>query len=503
MWMVVLSWIKMSPTLQAEVAITMHAAFMLRVVFLSDVDYDLLAAICMALKPITYAQGEPIGDSQVLYVMRAGVTLVNNCVYRVGGCWGEDILLDHPDLVSFYSGFAMTYVEASAISRKQLNDVLLKFPEQSSRIRRHKVQLAVQRTLMRAAQERLLQMMLTAGRKESLLLQKEQQQQLRDSTGENINGDVGLVGGDANTNPSTFQSQQQAQQLRSNSTNYRASATQSRSYAILKQKWKNSFFSFRIENRQEQMNLKQFHSTRKAVEEQNELCTKHVIESMLENVKTNILTEVNGYVREKIEKQRSKSAGSGSGGPRGRSSKRSGNIANSEEVENEEMGALQDLTDAGSSPVGGGGPHFQATTSNAPAAPVAGPRSRTSGSSKKTKTPPARDPPPQAPPPLVKIPKVVLVRDVQAPRVDLAEKNASTTTSHQMQQNKLLKPPAPPPAPMLASLPPGAKTMQRKETSTKSGTESFEPKLILEDEEEEAEASFFQVAGRGDDSSDE
>eukprot|EP00392_Amoebophrya_sp_AT5.2_P015976 g16204.t1 len=229
---------RMSPTLKAEVAFSVHAVYMLRVTFLSNADRDFLAAICLALKPEAYAQGEPMGDAQVLYVMRAGVAMLNGCVFRVGGYWGEDVLLDNPELTVFYSGFAMTYVEASSISRKQLNDVLLKFPEQSLRIRRHKVSLAVQRTLMRAAQE--TKMRLAAS---GWVFQHE------DSIG----------------------------------------TTSS------------AFFSFELSRRPEQESLRQFANAKKAVEERSEQCTKLVVEGMLEVVKANVITDVQDFVDQTLD----------------------------------------------------------------------------------------------------------------------------------------------------------------------------------------------------------
>ncbi|CAD7925711.1 unnamed protein product [Amoebophrya sp. A25] len=146
--------VRMSPTLQAEVAFAAYAAFMLRVPFLADAELEFLAAICLACKHVTFGQGEPIGDTQVLYIIRAGVCFINGNVYRIGSSFGEDVLLDDADLAGFYSGFALTFVEASTITRKQLNDVLFKHPEQSVKIRRHKVTLAVRKTLLHLARQR-------------------------------------------------------------------------------------------------------------------------------------------------------------------------------------------------------------------------------------------------------------------------------------------------------------------------------------------------------------
>ncbi|CAD7953652.1 unnamed protein product, partial [Amoebophrya sp. A25] len=146
---------RLSPNLQAELFFSLNGTFAMQVPYLRDVEHKLLAYICQKLKEKVFAQGELFVDIQSLYILKRGLVLMDGKVYISGQYWGEDFLLDAPELMRFYRGAALTYAETAHLTRQDLNDCLLRYPSERARIRRFKVRLAAMRGFVNEARRRL------------------------------------------------------------------------------------------------------------------------------------------------------------------------------------------------------------------------------------------------------------------------------------------------------------------------------------------------------------
>ena len=77
----------MSPSLQGEVAYAANAHWLMGVWYFANCSERFLSAICLKLHSKVFAQGEPFGDIQVLYVLCKGIVLINGRVLREHGVW--------------------------------------------------------------------------------------------------------------------------------------------------------------------------------------------------------------------------------------------------------------------------------------------------------------------------------------------------------------------------------------------------------------------------------
>lgn len=145
---------RLSPALQGEVAVTMNSMWVRNVWYLRDAKGSTLVGFAQALESRVFAQGEVFGEEWTLYVLIRGLVGRKGRILRREAVWGEDFILDNPNLLESLRSVALTYVEVSWMHRSSLNAILEQFPEEKIRIRKAKVKVAIFRGIIVTAQRR-------------------------------------------------------------------------------------------------------------------------------------------------------------------------------------------------------------------------------------------------------------------------------------------------------------------------------------------------------------
>ena len=146
----------MSPMLQGAVATCTTGRWLKGIPFLSimsdtyDRDQGFITNLATRMRVSAYVKSErlPLGR---LYIMRKGMAVKLWKLYVSSRAWGEDILLDDPELVDHAQAVALTFSETFHLQRSDFEGASELFPEQYARVRRHiRLHLQLQRILLRA-----------------------------------------------------------------------------------------------------------------------------------------------------------------------------------------------------------------------------------------------------------------------------------------------------------------------------------------------------------------
>ncbi|CAD7954426.1 unnamed protein product, partial [Amoebophrya sp. A120] len=153
---------KISPNLQAELFFKLNSFFLLQVPCFTAFEQKLLASVCKKLKDRVLAQGEVFVDIQCLWILKRGLVLMDGKIFFTGRYWGDDVILDDPDLLRFYRGAALTYCECTQLSKQDLTECLLRYPMnevEAKKFRAYKVKLAAMRGVINAARRKEFEML--------------------------------------------------------------------------------------------------------------------------------------------------------------------------------------------------------------------------------------------------------------------------------------------------------------------------------------------------------
>lgn len=138
----------MSPALQAEVAWECNKAWLQRIWFLKGASQALLVQLALRLVPHVFAPGEICPPGR-MYIVHRGVALYGGRVYGTGTVWGDDCILHNKRLQHEYSARAMIFVSLFTLSREDIEEVAVLFPDEYPEIRRCTVRLALRRAFTR------------------------------------------------------------------------------------------------------------------------------------------------------------------------------------------------------------------------------------------------------------------------------------------------------------------------------------------------------------------
>lgn len=149
---------QLSPSLKGEVALIANQVW-IRKIWYFDANFEKLpgafmAAFAKTLHVDVYAQGDVFGEPWTLYILHRGLCVRSMRFCRSGSVWGEDFILTTSELLNTASVLALTFVEVASVSRNKLDPLLERMPEVQKIIRRAVVRIAVNRSILREANQR-------------------------------------------------------------------------------------------------------------------------------------------------------------------------------------------------------------------------------------------------------------------------------------------------------------------------------------------------------------
>jgi len=144
---------RMSPLLQGTVALAANKRWLDHVWYFRSLGEsregrEFIASLAKMLVIRAYVAHErlPIGQ---LYVLRRGLVVK---LWRFLGCgkvWGEDMILDSPELIDHSQAVALTYVETFTLRRNDLDECMNDFPVAYRRVRKAARRITMQRALLK------------------------------------------------------------------------------------------------------------------------------------------------------------------------------------------------------------------------------------------------------------------------------------------------------------------------------------------------------------------
>jgi len=144
--------VKMSPMLRGNVALEASKRWLEQVWFLRGmgevrVERDFVAALAMTVELRAFAIEErlPLGQ---MYVLRRGMAVLLWRFLGQGRVWGEDMLLDDPELRNHAQAVALTFVEVFVLAEDSLRELGGSYPQAWAKIERAIRKVAVARRLL-------------------------------------------------------------------------------------------------------------------------------------------------------------------------------------------------------------------------------------------------------------------------------------------------------------------------------------------------------------------
>eukprot|EP00966_Prymnesium_polylepis_P143900 3321798-Prymnesium_polylepis.1 len=143
---------KMSPMLQGRVALASNRRWLDKVWFLRQLgetreELEFIAAIAKNLNIKAFAAGErlPVGQ---LYVLRKGLCVKLWRFMNAGKVWGEDMILDQPELIDHSQAVAISFVEVYTLTRQDLDDQMEIYPKCKSIVKAAARRIAATRGML-------------------------------------------------------------------------------------------------------------------------------------------------------------------------------------------------------------------------------------------------------------------------------------------------------------------------------------------------------------------
>eukprot|EP00931_Biecheleriopsis_adriatica_P101407 TRINITY_DN76558_c0_g1_i1.p1 TRINITY_DN76558_c0_g1~~TRINITY_DN76558_c0_g1_i1.p1 ORF type:complete len:692 (-),score=113.86 TRINITY_DN76558_c0_g1_i1:37-2046(-) len=157
---------QMSPALQGQVAFAVNETWLRKVWYFSAKFHDFspgfMASLSSLLAVSVYGQKEIFGEPWTLYILHKGLCARCMKMLRAGSVWGEDFILQSPELIDQATVLSLTFVESAYVQKVDFVPLLERFPEVGVIIRRAVVRIAANRGIVREAarrrQERGLQL---------------------------------------------------------------------------------------------------------------------------------------------------------------------------------------------------------------------------------------------------------------------------------------------------------------------------------------------------------
>lgn len=158
---------KLSPAFQAQVISMIHGKWLKKLSFLRPFKRRIVATgrelhfepedgclvqLVMRMEPRIFAPSE-VASERGLYVVKRGIVLFESIVLSSGRVWGDDIILSDTLYTKRALGRAMTFVDASMLSRETLVDIMSSFPVAAKIVRRSALLLALRRAIIHLARD--------------------------------------------------------------------------------------------------------------------------------------------------------------------------------------------------------------------------------------------------------------------------------------------------------------------------------------------------------------
>ena len=144
---------RLSPLLQGTVALAANKRWLDKVWFFRSLGEsregrEFIASLAKTLVIRAYVAHErlPIGQ---LYVLRRGLVVKLWRFLGTGKVWGEDMILDTPELIDHSQAVALTYVEAFTLRRNDLDECMADYPLAYKRVRKAARRITMQRALLK------------------------------------------------------------------------------------------------------------------------------------------------------------------------------------------------------------------------------------------------------------------------------------------------------------------------------------------------------------------
>jgi len=144
----------LSPALQVEVLMYVHAHWLDSIWFIKPLDPPVKVRLAMAMEQKVLAPGE-VAPQRQLYVISRGTVMFGGRILSRGMAWGDDILLTNAKLFLPYMARAITYVDVTALSADKLMDVVCSYPVSQKALRKHVLHLALRRQIVVEAREKM------------------------------------------------------------------------------------------------------------------------------------------------------------------------------------------------------------------------------------------------------------------------------------------------------------------------------------------------------------
>lgn len=144
--------LKLSPAMQGEVSLLVNQRWVSKIWYLAHgSQLELLIDIASRLKPQVFPPWEfcPCG---FMYIVNRGTALYAGRPKHEGSAWGEDVLLNRPDLQLDFEALAATYLWVFTIDGTQLNKSISKFPESGVVLSAVQRRWALRRAIVRHAE---------------------------------------------------------------------------------------------------------------------------------------------------------------------------------------------------------------------------------------------------------------------------------------------------------------------------------------------------------------
>ncbi len=142
---------KLSPSMQGEMALLINERTIHRVWYLADVEMGLLIDISAKLTPLVFPPAEYC-PPRFLYIINKGIAIYAGKMRHNGNTWGDDVILNRPDLQLDFPAVPISYLWVYTVSGEDLNASIDKFPASKAALERVKRRWIIRRALVRAAE---------------------------------------------------------------------------------------------------------------------------------------------------------------------------------------------------------------------------------------------------------------------------------------------------------------------------------------------------------------
>ena len=125
----------LSPNLQATLLARQYLSSLRQAKLFAEVSESFLVEVCKVIKPTMLAPGETLSEPQTLYLIEKGLVVYKGKLMGAGKLIGVDFMLTNPALRPTTFPTVLTFVEALALHRIELEEVSDLFPEDAKKMR--------------------------------------------------------------------------------------------------------------------------------------------------------------------------------------------------------------------------------------------------------------------------------------------------------------------------------------------------------------------------------